>query len=86
MINYEYFLNTICYNYTTNRYRVLGPEYHMNTYSYSDSPTRNYIRFAFITTCPLNTGKQAQRLGQAFCIDVGWTCHLDMLRKGTKIK
>jgi hypothetical protein len=31
MINYEYFLNTICYDYATNRYGALEPKYDMNT-------------------------------------------------------
>ena len=31
MSKYEYFLNTICYDYTTNKYCALEPKYDTNT-------------------------------------------------------
>jgi hypothetical protein len=31
MSKYEYFFNTICYDYTTNKYLALEPEFNMNT-------------------------------------------------------
>jgi len=52
MINYEYFLNTIRYDYATNRYGALEPKYYhqpgIRSYPPFGTDTKTYIFTSFI--------------------------------------